>query len=103
MIIKTSGAVSFWLDKSKNPMAFKEGASIFWVVCRINNEQAVVTTESNTMFVTINPKTDRELCMFETTVVPDKCKLNHFVSITWSPEKVCLYFDGKIIQEHLIN
>lgn len=103
MIIKTPGSVNFWFDKSKNPMAFKEGANVFWTECKINNEHAIITTESNTILVTLNPKTDRELCVFKTTVIPDDNKPKHMVTVTWSAEKVCLYFDGKIIQEYLVD
>ncbi len=103
MIIKTPGSINFWFDKVKNPMAFKEGANVFWTECKINNEHAIISTESNTILVTLNPKTDRELTVFKTSVVLDDNKQKHMITITWSPEKVCLYFDGKIIQEYLVD
>ena len=46
----------------------------------------------------MNPKTERELNVFQTKIDPSPDK-KHMVSVTWSPENVCIYFDGKLQQE----
>lgn len=103
MIIKDSGTINFWFDKSKNPMAFKEGANVFWTECKINNEHAVITTESKTLSVTMNPKTERELLVFQTSIEPDETKTKHMVTITWSPIEICLYFDAQLVQKFSVD
>lgn len=99
MIIKKEGTVSFWIDKKENPLAFTKGANIIWGIFEINGEKAIITTESNTLSVTMNPQTRNELVIFQTEI--DSTGKSHNVAVTWSPESVCLYFDGVLIQKLL--
>lgn len=98
MIINKPGSANFWFDPVKNPMAFKEGINIRWIEFELNGEHAIVTSEGTTLNVIMNPNTDRELTVFQTGIEPDPNK-KHMVTVTWSPEQVCLYLDAQIQQE----
>ncbi len=97
MIIKNEGTVNFWFDMNKNPNAFTDGANIKWCETQINGENALILSESKTLTVIMNPNTDREITVFKTSIeVPKQEK--HMVTISWSPEQICLYFNGDVIQ-----
>lgn len=101
MIIKKEGTVSFWIDKNENPLAFTEGANIIWGIFEINGEKAIITSESNTLSVTMNHQTENELVIFQTEI--DSTGKSHMVTVTWSPESLCLYFDADIVQKLLTS
>lgn len=98
MLINNSGTVNFWFDPQKNPSAFIEGNNVMWGVFSINDEHCVITSEGKTLSVTMNPQTKRELLVFQTSITPNASQ-RHMVTVTWGPEKVCLYLDAVLQQE----
>jgi hypothetical protein len=97
MIIKKEGSITFLFSMDKNPKAFTDGVNVFWGEFMLNGEVSVITSESKNLSVTMNPKTDRELLVFSAELENIRLDKNH-VGITWSPEKVCLYFNGIQVQ-----
>ena len=98
MIINKPGSVNFWFDPSKNPNAFKDGINIRWKEFELNREHVIITSEGTSLNVIMNPQKDRELIVFQTGIEPDPTK-RHMVTVTWTPEQVCLYLDAQVQQE----
>ena len=97
MIIKNEGSINFWFDIKKNPKAFTEGMNINWGEVLINGENAVILSESKTLTVIMNPNTTNEITVFQTSLeLPNQEK--HMITITWSPNNICLYLNGEQVQ-----
>lgn len=98
MTIENSGTVEFWFDPAKNPFAFKDGNNVKWIEFKVDNEIGVIISEGKTLTGIMNPNTAKELQIFQTSIEFDLSK-RHQIALTWQPQELCLYFDGKLQQK----
>jgi len=98
MEIKKPGTVTFWIDPKKNPFAFKEGNNVKWLEFKLDGQHCIIISEGKTLTVIMNPNTNREFMIFQTSIDFDP-GTKHLVVVTWSTETVWLYYDKVSIQE----
>ncbi len=92
-----SGTITFWFDPAKNPGAFCKGGNFHWGTFVVHADVCTIRSEETQLMAILNEGKESQTVIFSAAMDVDPRK-KHMVAVTWSKEKLALYFDGEPLE-----